>query len=55
MKKVLGHLLELTGVDEKDAETLGAAIKDWCDKDDTPTVTGKASMGQDGFQRIFLL
>lgn len=46
--KIMGHLLELTGVDDKEAETLAGAIQDWIDKDDTPTVTGKVGMGRDG-------
>lgn len=46
--EMIAHLLELTGVQEKQSKALAAAIIDWRDVDTIPTDTGDQSYGRDG-------
>ncbi|MBZ0258706.1 general secretion pathway protein GspK [bacterium] len=46
--EMIAHLLELTGVQEKQSKALAAAIIDWRDGDTIPTDTGDQSYGRDG-------
>lgn len=46
--EMIAHLLEMTGVQEKQSKSLAAAIIDWRDADTIPTDTGDQSYGRDG-------
>ncbi|MDP8242880.1 MAG: type II secretion system protein GspK [Candidatus Hinthialibacter antarcticus] len=46
--EMIAHLLEMTGVQEKQSQSLAAAIMDWRDADTIPTDTGEQGYGRDG-------
>ncbi len=46
--EMVAHLIEITGVQEKDARMLAGAIIDWRDPDDVPTDAGGNTFGRDG-------
>ncbi len=46
--EMIAHLLELTGVQEKQSMSLAGAILDWRDSDTVPVDTGEQGYGRDG-------